>query len=344
MAYKNQHLYNLLKQAFGRIGIASLGEQAVYKVPPPASILNRTRGNTGIRWAYDVKGGERYKVRCPFCHKDEKCWVSYVCNTKMQTGDGEVWFGKAWVTCYRCEFERDRTKRDEFWRKLNTGGYQTLVEDTPEEVKVLNAIEESGFPKSIPVTQSPEGSEYLKSRGFVPEILYRDYRVMYSSDPQFFKAPHIVVPIYQNYEAVTWQARYIGEDFELNGSTKYYFPPGSNKSNLLFNMDSARMHGDVVITEGVFDAMRVGVNGVCIFGKKASLRQQKLLRNFWNTGRAYMMLDRDAHKESTSMVQEWNIKGYFEKGAINIVLGDKDPAELTKEEIWYLIHSAHPQA
>lgn len=69
------------------------------------------------------------------------------------------------------------------------------------------------------------------------------------------------------------------------------------KSDLLFNLNNAIKYKNIVLCEGVPDALTIGLNGICSFGKMVSDRQKELLAKYLNPGQnLFVMLDMDASK------------------------------------------------
>ena len=120
------------------------------------------------------------------------------------------------------------------------------------------------------------------------------------------------------------------EDGEWKIPPKYMTSPGLDKGRILFNYDNARKHNMVVICEGPFDAISVGLNGVATLGKGVTEYQERLIKAYWKF--AVILLDPgDADFEMLKLEQSLrmaipcvsvNLKGY------------KDAGEMSTEEIW----------
>lgn len=63
---------------------------------------------------------------------------------------------------------------------------------------------------------------------------------------------------------------------------KVLYPEGAPMSHLLFNLDRMRPGQEIVITEGVFDALRLPDRSVATFGAHLSATQRGLLRRLTN--------------------------------------------------------------
>jgi len=327
---KNDILYNKLKALYGEVHIANEGEVVEYTLPyVQYSEKHKTR------WIREVTGGERYYFKCPFCGKPDKCWIPYCSGSQLDI-EGPPTFFCRHVMCYRCEFEKDEKKKKKFWKDLNnTVAIKVKAEKrTTDEAVIVKPTMPAGTPLWDKV-HSAEGIKYALSRGFDPDELGVHWGAIYSEDITVFRHPHIVFPIYQNSELVSWQARFIGEDYKEYGVPKYMFPrSGCKKASYLYNMDKARLYNMCVITEGITDTHRIGANAVCIFGKSVSKRQAKMIRTFWRNGKVILALDADALDKTQELVDKWQAAQYFKQGVFILKMEKgMDPASYTREEI-----------
>src|SRR5215469_12828470 len=136
---------------------------------------------------------------------------------------------------------------------------------------------------------------YLTGRGYTErqvDWLVKRYRLCYAARGVFVY--RVIVPVYYQNRLVTWTGRHIGDD-ELRYRTLSHDADNAIRSgqpqavenikNTLFDFDRAVYGGKtLVITEGVFDAMRVsflgydhGIQAVALFGKQANQTQLSLL-------------------------------------------------------------------
>ena len=105
---------------------------------------------------------------------------------------------------------------------------------------------------------------------------------------------------------------------------------------VLFNIDMAKQLGLAVLCEGVFDAMKVGPAGVCMFGHKPSSRQKDML-GLMKEG-VIILPDTDKHDDFDT-VQEAHqladeLRRSYGKLAAVVVLPAKDPGEMGRDMIW----------
>lgn len=341
----NKQLYDALHRAFGPVKVYSIGEAVTYSVKRRTAL-----DKSGKDWAENVKGGEHYAVRCPFCGRPT-LWFSYVAGSYMEPkGQSPIWFPRGLLICYHCHETDKKEKRDEIWKKLQTPGQWFRVEETAGD---KFAALDSGLPAepvNAGISTFPSGcgiaspavpekvKKYLIERNVDPVELQKECAACWCENPTGDGVGRIVFPVYKNGKVVGWQGRALPEDVE-KGKPKYW--TFGSKANWLFNMDRARWFPFGVLVEGVFDCFRVGVQGVCRFGKTTSIAQLRMLRSFWGNQSVIVLPDMndpaawgDAEKEVT----EWNARGLFKDGALMVRLPEgRDPGSMSHQEIANLI-------
>lgn len=337
----NKPLYDKLQKVFGNVAVYSKGEEASYHIERPSLYEHKD-----YTYAKEVRGGEHYAVRCPYCHKEGKLWISYLANSYTMQDGLKVLFSRGLIICFRCHFNDDYEKVNAFWRMLGTGEtpissgtIQTATEDASEIITVK-------FPKTVSILDPSVPNRvkaYLMGRRMDLKELDEVYHVGYSEDAKVLLkgVPRIIFPIIQNGEMIAWQGRCLDEDVERWKVPKYQFPPGARIKWALFNSDVARWQPYAVIVEGVTDVIACGKAGVCVFGKTVSTRQVELLRAYWGTKGVIRIPDMDdpeAYNIAKQELSKWNAAGFFKKGAhIVVPPTGKDPGDMTREEIASMI-------
>ena len=113
-------------------------------------------------------------------------------------------------------------------------------------------------------------------------------------------------------------------------------PKGSKKSLFLYLYNYFRKEDIVILTEGIFDALRLvnfGYNSMAILGKTLSNQQKKLLLKT-KIKEVVFCLDNDAYED---MVREAELLSKVFDGKVSIIqLGetDKDPGDITNKEVF----------
>lgn len=187
----------------------------------------------------------------------------------------------------------------------------------------------------VTLDELPEDHEavlYVKRRKFDPAYLSEVFGLCYCPRGReygggvFNTTGTIVIPVRENGRDIAWQARLLydpdkvkeGEEaaygWKCEGGKykkppKYFTSPGFKKGEHLFNFDQASRCGFVVVTEGAFDAMRVGRCAVAAFGKGLTDTQVQILRDCWRL--VVLLLDPDAESDQEGLRRRVEGSGPF---------------------------------
>ena len=201
---------------------------------------------------------------------------------------------------------------------------------------------------------------YLTARGFDYRALGADFGMCYCSRGRQFHhglfdtTGTVVVPVTVGGKQIGWQSRLLYDPDKLDNDRcamlgfawdpkkekyirppKYFTMPGMDKREILWNFDNARRSDTVVVTEGVFDAARVGKCGVATFGKAVSDKQVSLLQQYWK--HIVLLLDPDAMREAGK------VQAMFGPTVDVVVVtlhGYKDAGATPRRELWSQILDA----
>lgn len=354
---KNPGLYSALKRLCGKVELSQAGETATYHV------ARKTALDTGVGRdppVWDVKGGERYIVKCPFCRR-VKLWVSYLAGCVIKRETGHVNFSRGLIICYRCLFNQDPIRRDLFWKRLEENGYD---ENHREVIEAQSAKTQYSSVETAPTADIVLPSMVPLKRGMCPDRVLDYLRLTRKIDPDdlslrtscgwaehpsWFGDPvgRIAFPIWQNRTLVGWQGRALDEDLNNTADNqerkvpKYYFPAGSKKERWLYNLDIARWSPVGVLVEGIFDVYKIGHSGVGRFGSAVHPSQLKILRDIWGNRSVVYIPDGDdphAIDMARSYVEQWNMRGLFEdKAHLCMLPRGKDPGDMAHAELVQII-------
>ena len=335
--------YESLKEAAGRISRPKLAK-AFMSRGDVAKLLSEKFGPVS---SSNGCNGVELITTCPFCGHAGKLSVNP---------------SKGVYHCWHCD---------------SSGGMRNLLgvsvtmvsspSDEPQSRKEDRIVYPPSFDPSkiVPLSSLPEDSPaivYLKSRGFDPAELERDFAFRYcSSGRRFPGAPFdasntIVIPVYSESRCIGWQCRLLydpkkvsdevlmamgytdrKDSGDLKRPPKYMTSPGLNKREVLYNVDWAKQFDTVVVTEGVFDCVRVGRQGVATFGKGVSDAQRKMLTSMWKT--IVLLLDPDAEKAQEDLARSLTAPGG--PRIVKVALeGYKDAGECPRDELWRQIGAA----
>lgn len=283
--------------------------------------------------------GTEFIVDCPFCsrHKlsvnaSKGCWQCWHCH---ESGTTYRLLGKSVKVDKPTRKERPKDK-----------GYVPPGELVP--LDVLNSENEAWL--------------YLRQRKFDPVALSRNFGLSYCRKGKAFAggvfntSGTIVIPVYENGKLIAWQSRLLydpskvkEEEKEAYGFVKdekgkfkvppkYFTQPGFRKGEHLFNFDQARRFGFCVVTEGAFDAMRVGRCAVAAFGKGVTDTQVQILKTYWPV--VVLLLDPDAESDQEELkrkIEGVNVFGGRSPSGTKVVSvhlsGYKDAGEAPQKEV-----------
>lgn len=322
----NKQLMSALTKRLGGIKVAHEGEPVrIVKVPDPFD-NSRTRNHT-------EEMGERYFVSCPFCGDNRKrCSVSYLFNTKDDRGRLRT---RGFWMCFNEQCHKEERNRLEDTLKGYMGGpseLRNVYRGPAAPATETGELKETKLPgKCVLISRAPADHpavRYVADRKFDPVALAKDWGVSVClQSPNPLLEGRVIVPIELGGKLVAWQARAANDrDFP-----KYYTTPHFPKSRVLFNLDGAMSGRCVVVTEGVFDAFRVGKSAVCVFGKSVSTVQRELLRSHWRG--VVFLLDADAIEDAQKQMEKLG-PDHFSWGARCVKLTEsKDPGDATVKQL-----------
>jgi DNA primase len=167
-----------------------------------------------------------------------------------------------------------------------------------------------------------KAKKYLRSRGINGPLAYRQRLYVCYAGKQ---RNRIVFPVVMNGKTVSWVARAI--DRSAPGE-KYINPPGVDQGTVLWGFDNARVYKEVIITEGVFDALKVGDNAVVSFGKNVTPAQVSLIEIHWDS--AVLLLDPDAMEKAYKVAKSMAIPVKVALLPPGVDAGESDPADLRR--------------
>jgi len=175
--------------------------------------------------------------------------------------------------------------------------------------------------------QGKEALDYLIHRGLSQaEIAY--YKIGYCLGGKYDK--RIIIPVFKsNDELVSFVARDFSGFAKAKVLTPAALPGTSGIKDYIFNLQNAVYTKELLIGEGVFDAIALGKSGVAIFGKQATEKQvaQILLAK---PLRIVVCLDYDAPNEKEALALR--LSTYHSNVYVaNLPYGD--PASVSKSEL-----------
>ena len=285
--------------------------------------------NEKIKIINDILGSSR-KVKnehlysCPYCnhHKKKmsvnfaknywKCWVCdargkniYRIVRKFGTYDQR----QKWLLL---DGRLDLTEFDKFFAEINDEEITQTVSLPEEFVSLCN--------RNLPMS-SKKALDYLKSRGLTKQDIL-SWKIGYCTGGRY--GGRIIIPSYN------WSGDanyYIARSFGSH-QRRYLNPPVGR--DIVFNELYVDWDEDVVLVEGVFDAIIAGPNAIPILGSTLRENSRLFQQIVLNDSPVYLALDNDAEKK-----RNWIIKSFL-RYDIELYLidtsGCEDVGSMTREE------------
>jgi|ERR1035437_3442754 DNA primase len=167
--------------------------------------------------------------------------------------------------------------------------------------------------------------KYLLDRGLtMSDIDY--YSIGYC--PLGKLAQRVVVPVFKQEVLMSYIARSIGKELP-KVLTPHSLPGSHGIKDFVFNLDRAKETKLLYIGEGVFDAIALGVHGICLFGKEATKKQLGEIINV-HPKRIVCSLDGDAYKYNLRLASQLLL--HCPDVRVAKFPSDQDPSSLSKED------------
>jgi len=246
-----------------------------------------------------TRSGDEILFKCVYCnhHKKKlslnfqknkfKCWI---CNragsiTRIVKRLGSFLQQQRW---------RDLTgivEVTEFEKIIRENGIQQL-EQAEETVLQLPEEFQSLCNRNISLTTSqPLG--YLRKRGIEKSDILR-WKIGYCQSGQY--EGRIVIPSFNMDGKVNY---FIARSYDRNWR-KYMNPPESK--NIIFNELMVDWEDDIVLTEGVFDAIKIN-NSIPLLGSSLNETGKLFQQIIKHDPRVYMAMDPDAESKEYAMME-----------------------------------------
>lgn len=166
----------------------------------------------------------------------------------------------------------------------------------------------------------PDGWDYLISRRINPD------KIEFGSYGDKSRA---LFPVVENKYIVYWQSRDIYNIHSIKTDNPNKWRTGVKKSDFLYNYDSIKQNGDVVIlVEGLFDSM--SSDGVATLGVNVSDIQINKIRQK-NPAIVLLCSDAGSNEEMEKTLKAFKLSGVL---AISAILEDEDINELGYERFY----------
>ncbi len=189
--------------------------------------------------------------------------------------------------------------------------------DLPEEYKSLDESN-TWFAR--------KAKRYLKKRG-VTNKLIRQHRIGYAMEGRYRHM--LIFPVYKNNFPVYFVTRGVGNDNrKLNPSLEEC---EFGKERWIYNYDSVKNYPEVIVVEGMMDALTTGDNCCALFGKELSDYQLSTLLEL-PASRFTIMMDDDATDKTFDIADA--LRGLRD---VNVVVLESGDPNQNKDQIRALL-------
>lgn len=246
--------------------------------------------------SYDTQ----WRASCPKCERSggHHLYISlstgsFMCHKCGASGD----FARLVSIYEKCSRSKALFLVRDFYTMRKISRLDELRERLKEKIQPEEStLQEISLPKGsypLPDTKSTYGLQagrYLLKRG-IPSAKMEYYKLHVSTEGRY--KSRIIVPVYNRLKLVYFVARMVS-----SGEGRRYLNPDpkecpNGSADVIFNLDNMLTNRQVIVTEGVFDAMNVG--GISLLGKTLSKQQFLLLtETIERDVEMIVMLDSDA--------------------------------------------------
>ncbi len=288
--------------------------------------------------------GDQYEVR------DDQFRIDCINpNCDDDSGNLEISLNKGIFHCWKCEYSGRLFKllRDYLGKTPDLEEYVS-----PEDLRRFDISFEAQEEEEIESKEFTLPKEYVpfdgRPLGFVGQKAYRyALKRMSQEDIQKHRVGYcgmgsykwrIIIPVLKDGKPIY----FVGRSFMGNKDLPYKNPDeeecGIGKAEIVFNAEGAIKAGQAIICEGVIDAIKVGDDGVAIFGTHISEAQ---IRRLQTVRRFYVFLDDDALDKAVTMAQ--TLRDSKPRKLVHIIIQERgDPDNFTRQEIRDMINEAIP--
>lgn len=355
----NEPLYRKLKSLFREVEIHQEGVPAA--IEPTSGVSLRP-----WKFRQGETSGEQYRVSCPFCGDTKKhLYINHLSLSSVVL-NGES-MGKCGViaSCFRRKCLQDAsaraalsemlagTEEAEITAVLDNTQYMPKYETTSEQS--TDGIR-SWYPEYTPIEEctDQEVLDYLfTERGVSPELAVK-FKLGYGPAKSLRTGkyyaggkPFIMLPTIEPQGLTGVQIRALPK--YQGDMPKYLFHPNCRRNMMLYNHEQASQYRIAVITEGAFDALKVGPCAVSVFGHTPSKLQLSRLETSFRIGGVIWLPDQEVKRNASGKIDldppaiarkqcaSWYSDNIFTWGAHVVDLPGKDAGEMSTAEVWLAI-------
>lgn len=275
-------------------------------------------------------------------HRDKHLsqgWTQFVCPI---CGGAHLWLGynkaKDFFYCYNHGYSKKSTILKAWFPTesvrdlLSQIDAPTNVSQSGKRRRIVDPDRICVPPRNIiSLMDSPSHMQYICERGLDPICLSKVWRISaIGSTNEYQYRNRVFIPVYNHQRSfVSWVTRTI----DPSNKYRYLAAPPKNEveplKTLLYGEQFVSPCDAVVVTEGVFDALRIGRNAVATFGKKVTSEQFLKISRY-----AHRIIcfdnEKDTQEQARALMRALSV---YPGKTDNICLDAPDPGSATQEEV-----------
>lgn len=268
-----------------------------------------------------------YYWNCPFCHHyrpklainlSKEAWHCWVCGASGR---------KLFSLFKKLDCSKEQTSK--LYELLHLDYHNIDVIDDNPIVNISLPPEYEPLWKPSKKIDYKNALRYILSRKISLEDILK-YQIGYCSEGLY--KDRIIIPSFDDTGKLNY---FVGRKFYEDCNAMKYKNPPISKNIIMFDYD-INWEYDVILCEGVFDAISIKRNAIPLLGKTIPLKlYEKIIST--KVKNIYLALDNDAISSSLSIAEK------FIKNDINVYmvnLDDKDPSEIGFEHMIELINKS----
>tara|TARA_R110002110_G_scaffold18239_5_gene76817 strand:+ start:284 stop:1219 length:936 start_codon:yes stop_codon:yes gene_type:complete len=276
------------------------------------------------------RSNDEYLFRCPKCsHHKNKLSINILADK---------------FKCWICDFAGNdifylikkygALKHKENWitvsGSIEINHFEDIFNEQTEDKQVIKLPEEflSLANNNLPLSASP-ALNYLKKRSILEKDIKR-WKIGYCPSGKY--ANRIIIPSFSLSGSVNY---FVARSY--NDSWKKYLNPPVSR-DIVFNQLYIDWQSDIVIVEGIFDAIVSGSNSIPILGSTLKVTSNLFKEIVNNKCKIYIALDPDAESKAMKLIHSLLEYG-IEVHKVDIVPFD-DVGEMSVEEFKYRKNNA----
>ena len=237
-----------------------------------------------------------YLFKCPYCehHKRKfsvnldkgyyKCWV---CDTRGKN---------IYRVVRRFGTNHDKSQWRDFTSEIDFDQLEDLFAEKVEEKQILEMPE--GFISLANRDMPPTGfaaMNYLRQRGLTKQDIVW-WKMGYCTKGEY--EGRIIIPSFDDEGDLSY---FVSRSYDRSYYPKYKNPPANR--NIIFNDLFVDWSSDIILVEGIFDAINAGRNAVPILGSTLNQNSVLLRKIVKEDAGVYVALDPDATKKELEIIK-----------------------------------------